>query len=300
MFSKIGFYLKGTVLLLTLAVSSLVSCAGASYSTNESDGGVTDVTTGGSSAVSSRQSATGGQSTPQSSVVSQSTGGQTAVSSQQSASGGSPSSILYAAGYNQGAYLGGSILPQGVSVGECPSNYVRSDCMCAPGGTNSFTTFDDTCSDNTLKNCIAKTVCTNLSCPMYSYFWQCNLLSLKASEVVATDGSAAVAATGGSAAVAATGGSAAVAATGGSAAVAATGGSAAVAAVPTTYSVTYQNQVASQSIQAPGTCPLGQSIIACTCVISGMQSVLTSCNPTACQIENSKQYPQSTFDWTCV
>ena len=273
MFSKIGFYLKGTVLLLTLAVSSLVSCAGASYSTNESDGGVTDVTTGGSSAVSSRQSATGGQSTPQSSVVSQSTGGQTAVSSQQSASGGSPSSILYAAGYNQGAYLGGSILPQGVSVGECPSNYVRSDCMCAPGGTNSFTTFDDTCSDNTLKNCIAKTVCTNLSCPMYSYFWQCNLLSLKASEVVATDGSAAVAAT---------------------------GGSAAVAAVPTTYSVTYQNQVASQSIQAPGTCPLGQSIIACTCVISGMQSVLTSCNPTACQIENSKQYPQSTFDWTCV
>jgi hypothetical protein len=83
--------------------------------------------------------------------------------------------------------------------------------------------------------------------------------------------------------------------------VAATGGSAPIATTvaPATYSVNYTNGVASTSSQPPGTCPSGQTVTTCTCVISGMQSTLTSCNPTACQIENSKQYPQSTFTWSC-
>ena len=295
--AKIGFYVKAASLLLTLAVSSLVGCSGESFSSVDSDAGVTDVTTGGQTVVSSQSSATGGQS----SVVgtrSDATGGTSPIGSQPSATGGSTTSLFYAAGYNQGSYLGGSILPQGITVGECPSNYVRTDCICESGGTNSFTNFDGSCSESTLKTCITKSTCTNLTCPMYSYFWQCTLSALKSSEIATTGGASSLAATGGSSAVAATGGSSAVVATGGSSAVASTGGSSAVA--PTTYSVTYLNQVASQSVQAPDTCPSGQIVTACTCVISGMQSTLTSCNPTACAIENSKQYPQSTFTWTCV
>jgi hypothetical protein len=316
--AKIGFYVKTASLLLALAVSSLVGCGGGSFSSVDSDAGVTPG--GQSSVVSTQSEATGGQSSViggqssviggQSSVVgtrSDATGGTSSVDSQPSATGGSTTSFFYAAGYDQGTYLGGSILPQGISVGECPSNYVRTDCMCKSGGTNSFISFDGSCSESTLKNCITKSTCTNLTCPMYSYFWQCTLSSLKPSEIATTGGASSLATTGGASSLAATGGTASVTATGGSAAVVATGGSTAVATTggssavgPTTYSVTYLNQVASQSVQAPGTCPSDQSVAACTCVISGMQSSLTSCNPTACAIENSKQYPQSTFTWTCV
>ena len=297
--AKIGFYVKAATLLLTLAVSSLVGCSGGSFSSADSDAGVTDVTTGGSSVIGS-QSSVVSQSTGGSSAVSSqpsATGGTSAVGSQPSATGGSNTSLFYAAGYNQGSYLGGSILPQGITVGECPSNYVRTDCMCESGGTNSFTSFDGSCSETTLKNCITKSTCTNLTCPMYSYFWQCTLSAVKSSEIATTGGASALAATGGMSSVTATGGSAALAATGGSTAVAATGGSSAV--LPATYSVTYQNQVPSQSLQAPGTCPSGQTVTDCTCVITGL-STLTSCNPTACQIENSKQYPQSVFTWSCT
>ena len=76
--AKIGFYVKTASLLLALAVSSLVGCAGESFSSANSDAGVTDVTTGGQPVVSY-----------QSSVVSQNTGGSSVVSTQSSATSGS-------------------------------------------------------------------------------------------------------------------------------------------------------------------------------------------------------------------
>ena len=329
---KLGFYIKATALLLTLAVSALVGCGGGSYVSADSDAGVTDVTggqssvissqssvrtsTGGQSAVSSRTSdvgQTGGTSavSSQSSVIGQ-TGGTSAVTSQSSVIGqtGGTTSVFtnYEEIYENGTLNGGSTI-HGFAIGECPVGQFRSQCAAIKNPPSAivlaaFTAFDSTCSDDTLKICESKS--TNAQ---YTYVWQCSPNNLNPSEstTAATGGSAAIAATGGSAAIAATGGSAAIAATGGAAAIAATGGASSIAATggassisPSTYTVTYLNQVVSQSTQAPGTCPSGQTVTTCTCVISGMQSTLTSCNPTACQIENSKQYPQSTFTWSCV
>jgi len=298
--AKIGFYVKAATLLLTLALSSLVGCAGSSFSAGDSDAGVTlDVTTGGSSAVSTRQSATGGQSSPQSSVVSQSTGGSSGGSSTASTVVMNRYYVVYsnsAITYSSDPLWQTDRAAAQSAIGTCARitsavNY-SIGCACIAGQAQVYSgDFSAACTGLSGLQC--QGLSTSDASQYYVLTWECP---------ATIPSSAAVAATGGSSAVAATGGSSAVAATGGSSAVAATGGSAPTntATVATTYAVTYQNQVALQSVQAPGTCPSGQTITACTCVISGMQSTLTSCNPTACAIENSKQYPQSVFTWTCV
>lgn len=305
MLSKIGFYAKATALALTLTLSSLVGCGGGSFSSADSDAGVTpevtpEATGGQSSVVGTRSEATGGQS----SVVgtqSEATGGQTSVDSNPS------NSKVYDATYLTSSYIGGN--NEGpTSLGLCDTGWIRSGSACVVGqppvgnALQSFNTFDLPNSETSLSDCIA-----NSQNSPRTYIWRC-IESSTTSPVSSTmGGSSAIASTGGSSSFAATGGSVAKTATGGSSAVMATGGSSAVMATggsstagTATYSVTYLNQVASESVQAPGTCPTGQSVTACTCVISGMQSSLTSCNPTACAIENSKQYPESTFTWTCV
>ena len=317
--AKIGFYVKAASLLLTLAVSSLAGCSGESFSSADSDAGVTnDVTpeaTGGRSSVITSQTvrSTGGQTSSQSSA----TGGQSSVISTRSeATGGTTSTPTnYAITYHDTnrTQLPYTRFPRDSSgtalFGTCPAGEKTTACACFAGdligSLDAFSAFDVNCSDYTLSQCISNSApSTGTGLTMdgsdYTYVWQCGVVSTSID--VSTGGSSAVLSTGGSSSVLSTGGASSLSSTGGSSTIAATGGSApsTVVVAPTTYSVTYQNQVASQSIQAPGTCPLGQNVAACTCVISGMQSTLTSCNPTACAIENSKQYPQSTFTWTCV
>ena len=315
--AKIGFYVKTASLLLTLAVSLLVGCGGGSYTSSDSDAGVTnDVTTGGQSSVISSQSSvrstggqtvvssqssvvsqsTGGQTGSQTTVVSQSTGGTSAIGSQTSLTGGTSSTAgttrYWTSFINDNeVYIPYDYQNSYLSIGSCAGDTLGTQvsailCSCTSGSNNEYTgSLDGNCSRNSAAQCAALSVGDTTHYHIFT--WECpTVLSPKDST------------TGGSSALVATGGSSAVAATGGSAAVTATGGSSAVA--PTTYSVTYLNQVASQSVQAPGTCPSGQSVTACTCVISGMQSTLTSCNPSACAIENSKQYPQSVFTWSCT
>ena len=296
---KALFYLKATALLLTLAVSSLVSCGGSSFSAADlSDSGVTPDVTGGQSSVISSQSSVRTSTGGNSSVGSATAGQSSATGGQLSNTGGSGSAIVYNATYFGGTYNGGSILP-GISVGTCPASLAVINCTCILGGSNSFAGFSTACSENALSDCITlsknDSSCSGLTCHGYTYFWECDV---KSSVIAGSGGSPTIATTGGGAAIATTGGGAAIAATGGSAVIDATGGASSIS--PSTYTVTYLNQVASQSAQPPGTCPSGQSVTSCTCVISGMAGSLTSCNPTACQSENSKQYPQSTFTWSCV
>jgi hypothetical protein len=289
---KAIFYLKATALLLTLAVSSLVGCGGSSFSAADlSDSGVTPDVTGGQSSVISSQSSvrtsTGGQSavSSQTSVISQ-TGGQASdIGGRSSVTGGASgvTTVRYWTSYfnDNEIYIPYDYSTGYLSIGECAGDQLGSSvtaihCSCTSGSNTEYMgPLDSTCSNSAAAKCLALSVGDTTNYHIFT--WECP-----------TTNSSILSSTGGSSSIGSTGGSSAIAATGGSSTVA-----------PTSYTITYQNQVATQSLQAPGTCPSGQSVMNCSCVISGMAGSLTSCNPAACQSENSKQYPQSTFTWSC-